>query len=39
MENVSLMFELSEAYNAMSLMQACILFVLEQFDKLNKKPW
>ncbi|KAK9945302.1 hypothetical protein M0R45_010824 [Rubus argutus] len=38
-ENVSLMFELSEAYNAMSLMQACILFVLEQFDKLNKKPW
>ncbi|KAL6214708.1 hypothetical protein ACLB2K_014140 [Fragaria x ananassa] len=38
-ENVSLMFELSEAYNAMSLMQACILFVLEQFDKLSKKPW
>ncbi|XP_050388323.1 ARM REPEAT PROTEIN INTERACTING WITH ABF2-like isoform X2 [Argentina anserina] len=37
--NVALMFELSEAYNAMSLMQACILFILEQFDKLSKKPW
>ncbi|KAF5455049.1 hypothetical protein F2P56_024664, partial [Juglans regia] len=38
-ENVSLMYELSEAFNAMSLRQACILFILEQFDKLSAKPW
>ncbi|KAJ7977400.1 ARM repeat protein interacting with ABF2 [Quillaja saponaria] len=38
-ENVPLMYELSEAFNAMSLRQACILFVLEQFDKLTVKPW
>ncbi|KAL2238871.1 UNVERIFIED_CONTAM: hypothetical protein Sindi_1078800 [Sesamum indicum] len=33
-ENVSLMFELSEAFNALSLQHACILFILEKFDKL-----
>ncbi|ONH93589.1 hypothetical protein PRUPE_8G240700 [Prunus persica] len=38
-ENVSLMFELSEAFNAVSLRQACILFILEQFDNLITKPW
>lgn len=38
-ENVSLMYELSEAFNAMSLRKACILFILEQFDKLSAKPW
>ncbi|KAK9282320.1 hypothetical protein L1049_005234 [Liquidambar formosana] len=38
-ENVSLMYELSEAFHAMSLREACILFVLEQFDKLSAKPW
>ncbi|KAF3436296.1 hypothetical protein FNV43_RR23388 [Rhamnella rubrinervis] len=38
-ENVSVLYELSEAYNAMSLRQACILFILEQFDKLSIKPW
>lgn len=38
-ENVSLMFELSEAFNAMSLRHACILFILENFDKLSVKPW
>ena len=38
-ENVSLMYELSEAFNAMSLRRACILFILEQFDKLSAKPW
>ncbi|CAN6693939.1 unnamed protein product [Malus baccata var. baccata] len=38
-ENLSLMFEFSEALNAMSLQQACILFLLEQFDKLVDKPW
>ncbi|KAL9394783.1 hypothetical protein Peur_014068 [Populus x canadensis] len=38
-ENVSLMYELSEGFNAMSLREACILFILEQFDKLCTKPW
>ncbi|CAK7346594.1 unnamed protein product [Dovyalis caffra] len=38
-ENVSLMYELSEGFNAMSLRDACILFILEQFDKLCTKPW
>ncbi|XP_059438163.1 ARM REPEAT PROTEIN INTERACTING WITH ABF2-like [Corylus avellana] len=38
-ENVSMMYEFSEAFNAMSLRQACILFILEQFDKLSVKPW
>jgi hypothetical protein len=38
-ENVSLMYELSEAFNAMSLRKACILFILEQFDKLSVRPW
>lgn len=39
MENVSLMYELSEGFNARSLMEACILFIFEQFDKLSSKPW
>ncbi|XP_048337268.2 ARM REPEAT PROTEIN INTERACTING WITH ABF2 isoform X1 [Ziziphus jujuba] len=38
-ENVSIMYELSEAFNALSLRQACILFILEQFDELSKRPW
>ncbi|KAG6774480.1 hypothetical protein POTOM_021833 [Populus tomentosa] len=38
-ENVSLIYELSEGFNAMSLREACILFILEQFDKLCTKPW
>jgi hypothetical protein len=38
-ENVSLMYELSEGFNAMSLRESCILFILEQFDKLCTKPW
>ncbi|KAJ6412327.1 hypothetical protein OIU84_005396 [Salix udensis] len=38
-ENVSLMYELSEGFNAMSLREACILFILEQFDKFCTKPW
>ncbi|KAI4301256.1 hypothetical protein L6164_034550 [Bauhinia variegata] len=37
--NVQLMYELSEAFNATSLREACILFILEQFDKLSPKPW
>lgn len=39
MENVSLMYELSDAFNATSLRHACILFVLEKFDKLTAMPW
>ncbi|XP_031263780.1 ARM REPEAT PROTEIN INTERACTING WITH ABF2-like [Pistacia vera] len=38
-ENVPFMFEFSEAYNAVSLKQSCILFILEKFDKLRSKPW
>ncbi|KAF3646488.1 hypothetical protein T459_18505 [Capsicum annuum] len=38
-ENVSMMFELSEAFNAVSLRNACILFILEKFDKLSVMPW
>uniref|UniRef100_A0A6N2KM75 BTB domain-containing protein n=1 Tax=Salix viminalis TaxID=40686 RepID=A0A6N2KM75_SALVM len=38
-ENVSLMYELSEGFNAMSLRESCILFILKQFDKLCTKPW
>ncbi|CAH9132738.1 unnamed protein product [Cuscuta epithymum] len=36
MENISLMFELSEAYNASTLRNACILFILGNFDKLSE---
>ncbi|KAJ9171961.1 hypothetical protein P3X46_015255 [Hevea brasiliensis] len=38
-ENVSLIYELSEGFNARSLMEACILFIFGQFDKLSSKPW
>ncbi|XP_052188436.1 ARM REPEAT PROTEIN INTERACTING WITH ABF2 [Diospyros lotus] len=38
LENVSSMYELSEAFHAMSLRHACILFILEQFDKLSARP-
>ncbi|XP_065861150.1 ARM REPEAT PROTEIN INTERACTING WITH ABF2-like [Euphorbia lathyris] len=38
-ENVSVMYDLSEGLNAASLKEACILFILEQFDKLSSKPW
>ncbi|XP_047333820.1 ARM REPEAT PROTEIN INTERACTING WITH ABF2 [Impatiens glandulifera] len=37
-ENVSLMYELSESFNATSLKHACILFILEKFDKLCNLP-
>ncbi|KAI4317785.1 hypothetical protein L6164_025627 [Bauhinia variegata] len=36
--NVSSMYELSEAFNAISLRHTCILFILEQFDKLSARP-
>lgn len=38
LENVSSMYELSEAFNAMSLRHTCILFILEQFEKLSARP-
>ncbi|XP_057423893.1 ARM REPEAT PROTEIN INTERACTING WITH ABF2 [Lotus japonicus] len=38
LENVSCMYELSEAFNAISLRHACILFILEQFHKLSERP-
>ncbi|XP_034689837.1 ARM REPEAT PROTEIN INTERACTING WITH ABF2-like isoform X2 [Vitis riparia] len=38
-ENVSLMYELSEAFNAMTLRHTCILYILEHFEKLTVKPW
>lgn len=38
-ENVSLMYMMSDTYNATSLKYSCILFILEQFDKLSSKPW
>ncbi|XP_022955925.1 ARM REPEAT PROTEIN INTERACTING WITH ABF2-like [Cucurbita pepo subsp. pepo] len=38
LENVSSMYELSEAFNAISLRHTCILFILEQFEKLGAMP-
>ncbi|XP_073273104.1 ARM REPEAT PROTEIN INTERACTING WITH ABF2-like [Primulina huaijiensis] len=38
-ENVSLMFELSEAFNAFSLRHTCVLFILDKFDKICNMPW
>uniref|UniRef100_A0A5B6YH22 Putative ARM REPEAT PROTEIN INTERACTING WITH ABF2 n=1 Tax=Davidia involucrata TaxID=16924 RepID=A0A5B6YH22_DAVIN len=38
LENVTSMYELSEAFHAMSLRHTCILFILEQFDKLSARP-
>ncbi|WOL06744.1 ARM REPEAT PROTEIN INTERACTING WITH ABF2 [Canna indica] len=37
-DNISSMYELSEAFNAMSLRHTCILFILEQFDKIILRP-
>ncbi|MCI08178.1 ARM repeat protein interacting WITH ABF2 protein, partial [Trifolium medium] len=37
-ESVSSMYELSEAFNAISLRHTCILFILEHFDKLSAMP-
>ncbi|XP_062108399.1 ARM REPEAT PROTEIN INTERACTING WITH ABF2-like [Humulus lupulus] len=38
LENVSNMYELSEAFNAASLRHTCILFILQQFEKLSARP-
>jgi hypothetical protein len=37
-DNVSNMYELSDAFHALSLRHTCILYILEQFDKLSAKP-
>ncbi|CAD5183980.1 unnamed protein product [Musa acuminata subsp. malaccensis] len=34
-DNVSSMYELSEAFHAMSLRHTCVMFILEQFEKIN----
>ncbi|KAF5452487.1 hypothetical protein F2P56_027481 [Juglans regia] len=38
LDNISSMYELSEAFHAMSLRHTCILFILEQYDKLSARP-
>ncbi|GKE18972.1 ARM repeat protein interacting with ABF2 [Tanacetum coccineum] len=38
-DNLALMYDLSETYNVASLRNACILFVLKQFDKLHSELW
>ncbi|XP_021291445.1 ARM REPEAT PROTEIN INTERACTING WITH ABF2 [Herrania umbratica] len=38
LENVSSMYELSEAFHAISLRHTCILFILENFDRLSTRP-
>ncbi|KAA8548612.1 hypothetical protein F0562_000296 [Nyssa sinensis] len=38
LENVTSMYELSEAFHAISLRHTCILFILERFDKLSARP-
>ncbi|THU47454.1 hypothetical protein C4D60_Mb09t15690 [Musa balbisiana] len=37
-DNISSMYELSEAFHAMSLRHTCVLFILEQFDKISIQP-
>ncbi|KAK7327232.1 hypothetical protein VNO80_31597 [Phaseolus coccineus] len=38
-ENVSLLLELSEDFSANTLKHACILYMLEKFDRLHSKRW
>ncbi|KAJ4969303.1 hypothetical protein NE237_016004 [Protea cynaroides] len=38
LDNVSDMYELAEAFHTTSLRHTCILFILEQFDKLSARP-
>ncbi|KAE8722614.1 ARM REPEAT PROTEIN INTERACTING WITH ABF2 [Hibiscus syriacus] len=38
LENVSSMYELSEAFHAISLRHTCIIFILEHFDELSARP-
>ncbi|KAJ4833769.1 hypothetical protein Tsubulata_012646 [Turnera subulata] len=38
LDNIASMYELSEAFHAISLRQRCIWFILEQYDKLSDRP-
>ncbi|KAG8473921.1 hypothetical protein CXB51_033676 [Gossypium anomalum] len=38
-EDVVLMYELAEAFNATTLRETCLLFILEQFERISTKPW
>ncbi|ESW17954.1 hypothetical protein PHAVU_006G001300 [Phaseolus vulgaris] len=38
-ENVSLLLDLSEDFSANTLKNACILYMLEKFDRLHSKRW
>ncbi|KAK1277587.1 ARM REPEAT PROTEIN INTERACTING WITH ABF2 [Acorus gramineus] len=38
LDNIFSMYELSEAFHAMSLRHTCIMFILEKFDKLIERP-
>ncbi|KAI3979726.1 hypothetical protein MKX01_013821 [Papaver californicum] len=38
LDNVSSMYELSEAFNPLSLRHLCILFILQHFEKWIKRP-
>ncbi|GAB4843425.1 hypothetical protein Ancab_013387 [Ancistrocladus abbreviatus] len=38
LENVASMYDLSEAYHAVSLKHTCILFILEHYAKLSARP-
>ncbi|XP_062231321.1 ARM REPEAT PROTEIN INTERACTING WITH ABF2-like isoform X2 [Phragmites australis] len=38
LDNISDMYDLSEAFHAVSLRHTCILFILEQFDKICTRP-
>ncbi|KAH1072051.1 hypothetical protein J1N35_024379 [Gossypium stocksii] len=38
-EDVMLMYELAEAFNATTLRETCLLFILEQFERISTKPW
>ncbi|XP_058742311.1 ARM REPEAT PROTEIN INTERACTING WITH ABF2-like [Vicia villosa] len=38
-ENVSVMYVMSDTYNATSLKYSCILFILKHFDNVSAKPW
>lgn len=34
-----LMYELAEAFNATTLRETCLLFILEQFERISTQPW
>ncbi|XP_020238767.1 ARM REPEAT PROTEIN INTERACTING WITH ABF2 [Cajanus cajan] len=38
-ENVSILYNMSEAFNATAIKRACMLFILKKFHNLRYKPW